>query len=236
MAKYTSAILTSIITGILSAANLISDVNVLSPEGTKPIDFSTVTKKFEGKELTQTNVNELRRLIAETYKRNSVSVSSVDLDYNKDTGLITAKATLNEKVSFKRVKFDGKKQLITPTVRKIARAYTNKPVTFAQLEKMKNDMTAAMRKDGFVFSTAVLKPQKSQDGSLFVHLESGHIHSIQFKNTSGKSEEQLVKKYLHNFLNDDPLLYQDLEEELEILKRVSGFSFDVQLKASKKPG
>ena len=99
----------------------------------------------------------------------------------------------------------------------ITRAYLDRPLSFSDLQTLRDELTLAYVSRGYITSGAVLPDQESRDGRLTIQIVEGRLDGIQIQ-TDGRLHEGYVRRQIERGVTR-PLDVNALELALQILQQ-----------------
>lgn len=121
------------------------------------------------------------------------------------------------RLSLREIKIVGNTAIDESVLSEITRAYLDRPLSFSDLQDLRDELTLAYVSRGYVTSGAVLPEQESQDGSLTIEIIEGRLDAIQIE-TDGRLNEGYVRRQIERGVAR-PLDVNVLEKALQILQQ-----------------
>lgn len=113
--------------------------------------------------------------------------------------------------------------------------FVGQPVSFADLNTISRRITRKYRQDGYIFSSAILSPQKIKDGIVYMNVIEGRITKVDIVGDF-KDNNDLIKKMAQKIENKGVTNTKELERYLLLIDDLPGISARSVLKPSKVPG
>jgi hemolysin activation/secretion protein len=117
----------------------------------------------------------------------------------------------------RRIEVSGNTALPEREIREIAYPYAGRELSFADLERLRDELTLAYIRRGYVTSGAVIPTQSLSDGVLEVWIVEGGLAQIQVE-TDGRLRAGYVRKRIE-LAAAAPLNVHQLEERLQLLQQ-----------------
>ncbi|PLX29598.1 MAG: hypothetical protein C0582_03445 [Alphaproteobacteria bacterium] len=113
--------------------------------------------------------------------------------------------------------------------------YVGQKMSMGRMGQLKQDLTAALRNNGFIFSRIVIPPQKVDQGKIQVNVLHAKIGRVVFKGRTDLASDKF--REVSQTLKDTPLLTRSIyEEQILRMTRTHGVKTTTTLVPPKKPG
>ena len=121
------------------------------------------------------------------------------------------------RVRLREVRISGNTAIASERLQEIASHYVGQELSLAEIEQLRDDLTRAYLREGYVTSGAVVPPQDVTDGVLDVQIVEGRLGEIEVK-TDGRFRESYLRSRLAQSAGP-PVDVNELRERLLILQQ-----------------
>lgn len=146
------------------------------------------------------------------------------------------KGLSKEKVfELKKVVIDGSTVYDSNDIRSTYSDLVGAKVSFADLNVLAQRVTKKYREDGYIFSYAVLPPQKVSDGTVHLRAVEGHISSVKLVGTY-QDKNGLIQKYADRIDTQGAANTKEIERYLLLMNDLPGVTAKSFIKPSSQRG
>ena len=120
-------------------------------------------------------------------------------------------------VTIREVRIAGNTAISDATLHAIAEPYLARDLTLAEVQQLRDELTGAYLREGYLTSGAVIPPQDIDDGVLEVQIIEGRLSGIEVE-TDGRFRERYLRSRLAQGAGP-PVDVDELHEQLQILQQ-----------------
>lgn len=121
------------------------------------------------------------------------------------------------RVFIRGYRITGNTVLSDEELAKITEPYANRAISFADLQALRDRLTFAYIKRGYISSGAVIPNQRIQDGILEIRIVEGVLADIDIE-SDGRFRESYLRRRVRRYA-EGPVNVYALEEQLQILQQ-----------------
>lgn len=145
------------------------------------------------------------------------------------------KASDKKIFTLQAVVLDGSSVYSPGEVTELFKGMIGQSVSFADLVNMSRQMTVQYREDGYMFSRAILPPQKINGGVVHLQAVEGRVTGVQVVGDF-KDENGLIQAYANKIRSEGPANQAQVERYLLLIDDLPGISARSVMKPSDVPG
>ncbi|WP_440588966.1 ShlB/FhaC/HecB family hemolysin secretion/activation protein [Escherichia coli] len=142
----------------------------------------------------------------------------------------------SERVTLKHIRLSGAPDTLSVTVEPVLRAYTGKPLSFADLRSLTSELTTLYRDAGLMAARVVIPRQVIRDGELNLTVLPGIADRSSVSNTAPVRDGFLTRMASAATPEGEPLQRKQVERLSLLLNEIPGTEASVSLKPGEKSG
>ncbi|MDK1237659.1 ShlB/FhaC/HecB family hemolysin secretion/activation protein, partial [Cronobacter turicensis] len=148
----------------------------------------------------------------------------------------TVRDTSSERVILKHIRLSGAQSSLFVQVEPVLRAYTGRPLSFADLRSLTAELTARYRDAGLMAARVIIPRQVIRDGELKLTVLPGIADRASVSNAAPIRDGFLMRMASAATPEGKPVLRKQAERLSLLLNEIPGIEASVSLKLGKKSG
>lgn len=151
--------------------------------------------------------------VSNTYPTDVFTLPSITLDNKTNSTQIPA----NQLILIKKITITGNTILSETTLSQLTKPYLNRKLSYTDLQKLRDELTAAYIQLGYISSGAILPDQNIINHTVQFHIVQGILNTINV-NTEGRFPENYIRNRLQQTADPAVNVFA-LEQQLQLLQR-----------------
>lgn len=98
----------------------------------------------------------------------------------------------------------------------------NTTITLGDIQQFVNEITLKYNQDGYVFSQAILPPQKIKNGVVHIQVIEGYVDKVSVKGNVSVKTQNVLLRYAQKATQQKPLQIKKLEREMLLINNMPG--------------